>query len=1252
MRFHRLVVENLNSFYGTHTLDFDRDIGGASVFLIVGPTGSGKSTLLDAISLALFGQTPRLDRKTGAADRDVAHIISMGTSNSRAELDFSMREADGSRTMYKATWSIRRAHDSPDGAPQRPERSLYELKPDGQISLLVSDHRAKFFDPHFAKVLKGVEIEDFKRSVMLAQGEFSAFLHSSDSEKASILERLTNTEVYRQLGSKAAAKRREIEQDWKLKNARLGESSTAIDVDVDQLAADVTAMQSDVANRRQALESARTYLTWASDRERLSENLKGAKSRLAETRAQIKERESDFGRLETDRRLRPAVEPLSRIGESRAAKSRIDGQLQSVQAETKRLSELRVELDRAVKEAEEAVQIANRNESDLQPKIEQAEKDLAKIEERGLAVAKDAERLTQLLGEQARLSKEVADSERRISALSTERQQILENLESGGEGTIDALNTMLNDVLRPAFEACEDRRKELGELQKHVRELESSHDEQTRSNTAKRKRRAPAQAQVTRHENRLTELAGEQPEAYRTELATKVESLRRKIDALNEATRHTEAIETLQAEREDVHVIINDIRVDVESIAEEEAAIKTLEGEQRELVATRAEALRLNQQVTMLAELRGELQLGEPCPLCGSPLHPFCESDELDKIDTEARSDQSKLEGALEEARQRLRDTNLRVQQLAAHYVSRTTSLRHEESRLVSISSTLERTQKQFARCVEEAGYSPLEAYKLRESDNVAATIASFSDQHETLDAELLEIDAVRRQLEVARRKLREFDEQEGSDSNSVETELQQAKDRVRRAEEELKRAESTLSQRKADLSETLSVWNINGQITSFGDAEKLVEKARAGHAELEKLSSRAAQIAEQLTKLNAELAQRRQRGQKLSDEVKQLEAQVTATRESIDADRKGVADTLGGREASALKDELKHQRESGQKNLLHVKQQLADHDAKSADVSARAEALHQRIEELSAAETMWTETLSEVLETLEVSEEEARAQILDPDVRDSLEREKAALEERATMLELQVAQAELSIEEHTDSKPDFDGQVDSARVDEMAKELDAAVLKLGGLKEQLDRVRTAGLRQQELSAELKAIETDLERWRVVADLIGVRDGTSFKLFAQTMNLRGLVERANIRLAGLHARYSLDVPVSSSKPTLSFLIRDKYRADMARPLSTLSGGETFLVSLALALALSDYRRIDFPVETLLLDEGFGTLDRDALQMALSTLHQLHADGSRQIGIISHVESLKDMVDTRIVIQKTGQGRSQIRVEHGAAQRVS
>ena len=143
--------------------------------------------------------------------------------------------------------------------------------------------------------------------------------------------------------------------------------------------------------------------------------------------------------------------------------------------------------------------------------------------------------------------------------------------------------------------------------------------------------------------------------------------------------------------------------------------------------------------------------------------------------------------------------------------------------------------------------------------------------------------------------------------------------------------------------------------------------------------------------------------------------------------------------------------------------------------------------------------------------------------------------------------------------------------------------------------------------------------------------------------------RANKHLLRLRDRYRLrsERHPESGLPTLDFVVEDLERQGATRSLKTLSGGESFLVSLALALGLSDLRTSSMPVETLMLDEGFGTLDPQTLETALDALGRLKGLGSgRQVGIISHVQGLQERIDARILVEPQGEGRSRVRAGIG------
>ncbi|MDX5435914.1 MAG: ATP-binding cassette family protein, partial [Pontibacter sp.] len=184
--------------------------------------------------------------------------------------------------------------------------------------------------------------------------------------------------------------------------------------------------------------------------------------------------------------------------------------------------------------------------------------------------------------------------------------------------------------------------------------------------------------------------------------------------------------------------------------------------------------------------------------------------------------------------------------------------------------------------------------------------------------------------------------------------------------------------------------------------------------------------------------------------------------------------------------------------------------------------------------------------------------------------------------------------------------------------------------------------KNKELAEQLHLQQQVYQRWANLADLIGSGDGTKFSKFAQGLTLARLVELANRHLQKLNDRYRI---LKSSTDDLELLIVDTYQAEAIRPMNTLSGGESFLVSLALALGLSDLAGRRTQINSLFIDEGFGTLDSETLDAAISTLENLQASG-KMIGIISHVEALKERISTQIKVQRMPGGVSKVEVVCG------
>ena len=176
------------------------------------------------------------------------------------------------------------------------------------------------------------------------------------------------------------------------------------------------------------------------------------------------------------------------------------------------------------------------------------------------------------------------------------------------------------------------------------------------------------------------------------------------------------------------------------------------------------------------------------------------------------------------------------------------------------------------------------------------------------------------------------------------------------------------------------------------------------------------------------------------------------------------------------------------------------------------------------------------------------------------------------------------------------------------------------------------------LQEELNVRRTESERWAKLNELAGSADGAKFRRIAQGYTLDILLNYANVQLRELTSRYRLErVP-----ETLALQVIDRDMCDEVRTVHSLSGGESFLVSLALALGLSSLSSNRMRVESLFIDEGFGSLDAETLRVAMDALESLRTQG-RKIGVISHVQEMTERIPVRICVNRAGNGRSFLEV---------
>ncbi|GAB2784540.1 exonuclease subunit SbcC [Rhabdobacter roseus] len=285
--------------------------------------------------------------------------------------------------------------------------------------------------------------------------------------------------------------------------------------------------------------------------------------------------------------------------------------------------------------------------------------------------------------------------------------------------------------------------------------------------------------------------------------------------------------------------------------------------------------------------------------------------------------------------------------------------------------------------------------------------------------------------------------------------------------------------------------------------------------------------------------------------------------------------------------------------------------------------------------------TLEDHLQRMGVpSVEEANARLLPTEEYQRLKHQREALSDRHK----QLAGEEKAVREDLAGKKAA-RQVPEVLLDDLLlqtekyrKFRDQYLSEAATYTEQLNANARNQQRFAHLQAELTELRHQRHKWELLKKFIGDATGNTFSNFAQSLTLSNLIGLANLRLRLLSDRYMLDKPRNEAD---SLFVLDTYQGNLPRAVTTLSGGETFTLSLALALALSDLASRNVRIESLFIDEGFGTLDPDSLETALDTLEKLQSDSQKIVGVISHRHEMKDRIPVQIQVEKGTDGTSRV-----------
>ncbi len=1217
MRIESIRFKNLNSLKGEWSIDLTNDAyAQTGIFAITGPTGAGKTTILDAIALALYGETPRLS----TVNKSESEIMTRGTGSAFAEVTFL---ANGRRC--RARWEQRRAREKFDGQLQPPQVTLWEAAPDGKWQGLADQKRS--FTAEILR-LTGMTFDQFQRTMLLAQGNFAAFLKAESDERAAMLEHITGTEIYSEI-SKAAHEKHAAEK-----------------AALDQLQATLAASGTLSPEERQAVEAeAHTKTAEAAQLAKDYEALKALLTqheRLAQLTEKLAANASDLARAE-DRRA--ALAPLTvKLEAARQAQALLPD-AESLKAARRAVAQLEAEApqlaaqrkaDQAAVETAQTALIASTQKKDAAqaayeallrqtPQVRELDRQLPQL-------ANDAQKKAGVVAEASTRAKQLAvDWEKNAAARAKTQsdrtaRQVAQEKTAGDAAIADALPAVSAALAtwESAASGAAAAKKKLAAVQKRLAAAQKAAAALAPDFEKATAAQAAAQASLNAAQTRAADaLAGETTAVLQEKAAALAAREAALTTLLADARRLDEAQARLQADRE--------------ALAQQQAAQATLEKKKQD--ADEAAELCLKTQETLqrqidalteiekLAALRSTLQDGDACPLCGALHHPYTEH----RPDTDVKGPSALLKAEKAKGKTLAKTVKDLTEQLAD-----ATALGKTLTAALALAEPA--AQKAAADLAARAEALSLAAAPWRDladaqREQCAKDAALVKTRLVAAAAAQDEAAKCRAQLDAAAGALQTL-----TNRRTALTALQAAA--------QAEAADAAQLQSDAEAGLAAAAGGFASLTAPFAAPAKTVASARGLADELARRAKAFAENAEALRRLASDEERLAEAARQLS--ARREEAAAALERARADADTAQAALQTKTAQRRALFGDKSPDAEEQTAGAARTAANDAFLAAQTAAQSAqqaltRDEGLMTRHAEetaaarrtLQAAEPVWLAAL----QAKGFSDEAAwQAAVMTPEAMAEAEKERQTaadcLKQCQTVRDTLTKEKDAVAQTLQEAAP---ADVVKARAADVAQRRSEADKAAGACTEKLRR-DDAQRQKNEALAQKIARQTDKTHlWGRLKELIGSADGKKYREFVQGLTFDRLISLANDSLVKLTDRYLLCRDKASP---LNLCVADLYRADCIRSAKNLSGGETFIVSLALALGLSRLSSRNVHVDSLFLDEGFGTLDEAALDAALNVLASLNSEG-KLIGLISHVGQIKERIPARIEVEPRTGGVSRL-----------
>ncbi len=1218
MKILKIELQNINSLKSDKPIiiDFEKeqfqDIG---LYAITGSTGAGKTTILDAITIALYHEVPRFKKsniKAGLVD-----VVSYGAHDAFSRVLF---ENNGER--FEATWTMRLATKA--GKLLTNPKEEVRLKNISTGAILAEKKRDV---QHEVERVLQLNYNQFLRSAMLAQGEFASFLSANAKDKGDLLEQITGEDIYKKIGESINQKQYKEKKKLEAIQARIniedllsGEESDALREEEETLKLQVNQAGLEIAKLNQILE-------WYKNEEELAVQQKELKSRTEILNTEIEQNKANFEKLILNEKaevFKEAIGEITRSDDFIKLKSKHSDDIQE------KLNQLKPQIEEKKKEESAYIKSLEEKNADIQiwnPKLDQ----IAKLDADILSKKDFLEKTSVLVNK----NKETRDQhERDIQAFQLSKEKVAGEIQKLDVFILEHKNLLEIEKEWPNWNTQFTKLREndirirngAAQITSDKKEIDGN-NEKTKANQLASSKLKAEQVSI---QEKLSKNAKELKDKDLDKILKLQDQLTKDLSKWDKALQYSNQYlefsktqkqiesQTLASEKniEEQNLLFDKAKLDLEN------AVKS--------VLDMEKILSLEQSIKNLEEERLNLREGKPCPLCGSEDHPYVEKykdlniseseEELKKrkgILEKCQAEKGKLEIELTKAKSAkayLLEQKQRMNQNLEHLKT--------ESALLNLDFELGKQEiihEQKLRIEKE-----IEALKLE--------IKRYQDfQSEKTSLE--------KSLQLKNEAVHQVQQQmatiEGANKKLIE-ELDKKESLLSKLQEETNEIEIKL---KADLEIFKLEWpNINNSEEFIKQLQSRIAHYKTQIQAQEENKKQIDTLIIKLKNTQDQLIIKKKELEESAKELSVLEKDINAF--SINRNEILPSQTSVNSKRETLEN-LQKRASLQVENCQKEKQKLETAWTQS---STELKSIQKDLaEKKQALEIFHSEIEKQIAQSQFQNIDEIKSALLETETKEYLLKKKLETDEES--IKIKTLEAKNKQEYHALLvQRSFETPKEKAEKQLAASKLlnDEQLKRSGEIAQTFAKDKIIKERNSGVTKEIELQEKQVTKWKNLMDLLG-GSKHAFNTYVQRLTLKSLIGLANIHLYKLNKRYSLKMKEQySSGEELNFNLVDHYQTDEERYVDTSSGGEKFLISLALALGLSDLASSNVKIESLFIDEGFGTLDNVTLETVISTLETLQAQG-KMIGIISHVENLKERIPTQIQLIKKSNGVSEVEI---------